>query len=389
MQIAYVTTHDVLNSETWPINQPGVSQASYHIAQNLDRQNLSINYVGALHKRLAPLTRLKWSIYRYCFKKDYYSWADYLVTKDYAYQITQKLTEIDPDIILSPENLVPLGYLKYNKPMVLWTDAPLGALINFYPYLSNLCQETIKNIHDMEMATLNQCSLVIYTSEWAVRKAIEIYNIDPLKIKVVNWGANLQFEMSAEEIQKNIQTKSNIPCKLLFMGTDWVRKGGVVAFEVAQALNEMGLPTELTVIGCQPTIQGSLPSFVKVIGFIDKSRGNGLKLLEELIANSHFLILPTIADCSPHSLIEVNSLGVPCLATQVGGIPTIIHDELNGKCFPLNATASDYCNYILEVFGTSERYRNLAFSSFKEYQKRLNWSVASQTVKELILNLFQ
>ena len=387
MKVAYVTTYDVSNSATWSKNQVGFCGAGYYIAQSLASQSIELDYLGALQKKFSFFTRAKWSFYHNLFHQNYYRWAEPLVLKNYARQISKKLSALNSDIVLCPENAAPLAYLKCKQPIVLWTDSTLAGLIDFYLYLNNLCGETRNNIYAMEQAALNRCKLVIFLSDWAAQTAIKIYNIEPAKVKVVPWGANIECDRTIDDIQSIIASKGAKPCKLLFMGLEWHRKGGDVAFEVARELNRIGLNTQLTVVGCKPTIDEPLPNFVEVRGFIDKSTKEGLNQLNKLFAESHFLILPTLADCSPHVLVEANSFGVPSLATNTGGIPTIIKEDFNGKTFALEANISDYCNYIVSIMENYSEYKRLAISSFEEYQSRLNWNVATKTVKQLMTDL--
>jgi glycosyltransferase involved in cell wall biosynthesis len=174
---------------------------------------------------------------------------------------------------------------------------------------------------------------------------------------------------------------------LLFLGIDWFRKGGNVALEVAKKLNNSGLNTELTVVGCQPIVEGSLPDFVKPLGFIQKSTPEGKNKIYQLIANSHFLILPSLADCTPIVFCEANSLGVPCVSRKVGGIPSIIKDDLNGKLFDKDSDSTEYCEYIYNLFMNYSEYQNLALSAFHEYESRLNWKVAGEKIKELLTTI--
>lgn len=147
------------------------------------------------------------------------------------------------------------------------------------------------------------------------------------------------------------------------------------------------METELIIVGCQPTIDEPIPNFIRSLGFISKSTERGLNEINGLLAESHFLVLPSRAEAFGIVFCEANSFGVPCLSTNVGGIPTVIKDDLNGKTFSKDANITEYCTYISNLFSNYSQYKNLALSSFNEYQFRLNWSVTGQTVKKLLVEL--
>ena len=387
MKIAYVTVYDVLNQQKWPKTQLGLCQAGYTIAKTLERQYLSLEYVGGLKKKTSLMTRAKWEFYHRFYQKDYYRWAEPLIVQDYGQQVYNQLSTIDYDVIFCPENVIPLAGLNSLKPIVLWTDAPLCALINFYPYLSNLCQETLQNIYQIEKAALDKCHLVIYASDWGAEAAINQYNINPAKVKVIPWGANLEENRTIEDIHTIIDSRAVEPCRLLHLGVEWFRKGGDIALEVAKMLNHRGLKTELIIAGNPPITSESLPNYVKYFGYLKKSIKDDQDKLNHLISSSHFLILPSKADCSPHVLCESNSFGLPCLTTDIGGISSIIKDGLNGQKFAVDASISDYCDYIIALMNHYDKYQKLALSSFQEYQSRLNWNVACQQVQSLLQNV--
>jgi glycosyltransferase involved in cell wall biosynthesis len=217
--------------------------------------------------------------------------------------------------------------------------------------------------------------------------AIDQYQINPAKVNVVPYGANLECDRTTADIESMIAQRPTDRCRLLFYGANWQRKGGDVAVEVTKRLNQLGLPTELYVIGGQPTSSEPLPDFIQFFGLISKSTEAGRQHIEQLLCESHFLILPTRADCSPIAFPEANSFGVPSLATNVGGISTPIKNNLNGRTFSLDADPTEYCDYILSLFEDYNRYRQLALSSFDEFQSRLNWGVAGKAVKTLLAQL--
>ncbi|MBW4538721.1 MAG: glycosyltransferase family 4 protein [Myxacorys chilensis ATA2-1-KO14] len=383
MKVAYVTPFDsrtLSSSNNW-------SGSGYYIAQAIKNQSVFLDYIGPLEDkfRLKILSKCKSRYYK-LFRKNYIKYIEPLVLQDYAGQVAQKIRGNRTDIVFSASS-DSIAYLECDQPIAFWADATFANLIDFYPAYSNLCEESLKTAHRIQSISLEKSKLAIYSSEWAAQTAINYYNTDPKKVKVVPFGANIEIRKSINEVKASIDARPTNQCKLLFLGVDWFRKGGDVALEVAKQLNNSGLNTELTLIGCQPPDGELLPSFVKSLGFIGKATTAGKNKIYQLIADSHFLILPSIADCSPIVLCEANSLGVPCISREVGGISTIIKDNLNGKLFDKNAAPIEYCEYIYNTFTNYTQYKELALSAFNEYESRLNWQVAGKKVRELLTSV--
>lgn len=334
--------------------------------------------------------KAKQHLYNYLFQKigtkKYLRDREPFVLKNYAHQVYSKLSKLDSDIVFSP-GTIPIAYLECKQPIVFWTDCTFGGLLNFYPEFTNLSEQTIGNGNAMEKSALDRCKLAIYSSDWAAQTAINNYQLDPAKVRIVPFGANIECDRNYKDIKIIVDSRPSNKCKVLFLGVDWYRKGGNIAFEVVKELNKLGLDTELTVIGCLPDLNEPLPSFVKSVGFISKSTQEGQNKINKFLAESHFLILPTIADCNPIVFCEANSFGVPCLTTNVGGITTLIKDDLNGKTFAKGSKIAEYCTYVYNLFSNYSRYKELALSSFNEYESRLNWSVSGQTVKKFLIEL--
>jgi glycosyltransferase involved in cell wall biosynthesis len=285
------------------------------------------------------------------------------------------------DVVFSP-GTIPICYLECSKPIIFWTDATYAGMINFYPAWSNLCRESVRNGNKMEQAALTNCRLAIYTSDWAAKTAEANYSVDASKVKVVPFGANIESERNVDDIKIVIAKRPKAICKLLFLGVDWYRKGGDIAVEIARALNNQGLRTELTIVGCYPP--KSTPDFVAVKGFLSKNTKEGQSLLENLLAESHFLVLPSRADCVPVVIPEANSFGLPVVTSNVGGIPTVVRTGVNGAMFPLENFVQQACTFIRKSMENRTIYNQLAASSFGQYAERLNWKVAGKRVKELL-----
>lgn len=384
MKIAYVTTYDarsLTSSNAW-------SGTGYYIAQALKKQSLPLEYLGPLDDSilLKSTRKLKRHYCELFHKKNYQKNSDPWTLRSYANQVSKKLKGTKTDVVFSA-TIDPVAYLECEQPVVFWADATFANIQDFYPQYSNLCEHVICDWHQMERLALQKCKLAIYSSDWAAQSAVQDYGADPAKVKVVPFGSNTESPFTHSTIKDVIESRPTDRCKLLFLAVDWFRKGGDIAYQVAETLNRTGLKTELTIVGCEPMVEAPIPAFVRPLGFISKSTAEGKAKIQKLILESHFLILPTMADCTPIVFCEANSLGVPCLSTTVGGVPTMVCNDVNGQLFSKEADITEYCDYIQRLFTNYLDYKHLALSSFNEYQSRLNWSVAGQTVKKMLMNV--
>jgi len=383
MNLAYVTTYDAsrLNgSNEW-------SGTGYYIAEALKNQSIPLDYLGPLTDPLGlnGISKAKRIYHKLVNRKNYQIDPNPVRLKSYANQLRDKLDRLStPADVVFSATINPIAYLECTQPIVFWADATFANIKDFYPLYSNLSKSTIRDWHQMETLALQKSQLAIYSSDWAAESAIRDYGADPAKVKVIPFGSNVDSPFTAETIQTAISARPRDRCKLLFLGVDWLRKGGNIAYEVAQQLNQSGLPTELTIVGCDPAIDTPIPDFVKSLGFISKATSAGQDRINQLLMESHFLILPTLADCTPIVFSEANALGVPCLSTTVGGVPTIVRNGVNGRLFAPNGQIDKYCDYITNLFGDYSSYQKLALSAFNEYESRLNWRVAGRQVKNLL-----
>jgi glycosyltransferase involved in cell wall biosynthesis len=376
MNIDYVTTYNALDVHNW-------SGSGYFIAKSLKEQDAEIRYVGDLQVKPNFLLNAKSLIYK-LGRKSFLFERESSVARQYAEKISSLISP-DTDIIFSP-GTIPIALLESPKPKVFYADATFAGMIGFYKDFSGLAKETIAHGNYLEQKALDTSRLAIYASDWAARTAIDHYKVDPGKVKVVPFGANIESNRDLAAIRKIVADRSDKECHLLFMGVDWSRKRGDFAVGVARMLNKLGLKTTLHIVGIR-VLPIDLPDFAINHGYISKSTQIGRERINRLMSNCHFLLLPTKAECYGLVFCEAGSFGLPSIATNVGGIPSVIEDEINGKTFSLSIPELDYANYILFTFTNRMRYKELAYSSFDRYERKLNWKVAGKAIMDLLKEL--
>lgn len=374
MKIAYVTTDDARDIHNW-------SGLRYYIGRSLEMQGCQIEYIGPLDRKTSWYVSLKSWVHHRIIKKTYLLDRESIILKDYARQISARLATIKPDIVFST-GTIPIAYLDCPQPIAFWTDATFAGAIDFLRWFHNLSPHSIAQGHQVERAALSRVSLACYASYWAADTAA-IYQ-PTIPVHVVPFGANIESNRTIADIKTMLHQRSQNECKLLFIGVAWLNKGGNIALSIAQALNNAGLKTTLTLVGCIPPENHPIPDFVHVTGFIKKSTPEGRAQLDRLFAEAHFLLAPSRTEAYGLVNCEANSFGVPALASDVGGIPTIIKNDVNGHLFSLEAGPDAYAAYIADIMNDYQRYEQLALSAFNEYETRLNWSVSGQKVKQLL-----
>ena len=298
----------------------------------------------------------------------------------YARQVAEIANRVRAGCNCVPEHFAD-GLSRNDIPIVIWTDATFHSLLNFYPEYFNMSDQAIAEGDAAERAALERCTLALYASEWAAQSAIGDHGADPRKVRVIPMGANLQETQNEPEVARMVRSRPADRCELLLLGVDWVRKGCAIAVDVAKELNRRGLPTTLTIAGCNPP-DGVVPDCVQTVGFIDKRTHEGTEKLKSLLAKSHFLILPSRAECFGIVFAEANSFGVPVLASRVGGIPSAVSTGKNGFTVPIQSDnprgeVEKYCDLVTRTMSSPAAYYELAMSSFREYRDKLNWRVAT------------
>jgi glycosyltransferase involved in cell wall biosynthesis len=368
MKIAYVSLTDPTDEHSWS----GLMKTMRNCLHSLGHEVEDI-----FGMKRSPLVWVAfWTFYHRYIERNHYDWRrDPVVLRNFARQVEARLAGGGFDMIFSPGTSA-VALLETDIPIVIWTDATFENLVGFYPENSNHCAATVREGHQVEKRILGFCKYAIYPSEWAARSAIDFYGADPAKVKIIPFGASVESTRDLDSVRQSIAARSRQNCQLLFVGVNWHRKGGEKALEVARLLNEAGIPTELHVVGAGP--DGETPEFVKRHGYISKRTPEGRAKLDALFASSHFLIVPSLAECFGLVFADASAHGVPSLATNVGGIPAVVRDGINGRVFDLDEHAATYRDHVLRLFADWPHYEALAESSFREYSDRLNWDTVGR-----------
>lgn len=161
-------------------------------------------------------------------------------------------------------------------------------------------------------------------SAWAKAGLVDGYGVAPEKITVIPPGVD-----AAGWASPRRDGAADGPVRILFVGGDLERKGGVVLLDAVRRLRgaTLGRDVELHLV---------TPADVRT--------GDGIVVHRDLTPNSVALralyqrcdvfCLPTRGDCLPMVLSEAGAAGLPLVSTAVGAIPEIVRDGETGFVVP-------------------------------------------------------
>lgn len=131
---------------------------------------------------------------------------------------------------------------------------------------------------------------------------------------------------------------SSLEKKIIYVGAINQRKNLLLLLKALSSLKQKGLGLHLTIAGGskEPNyfnmikryiIDKNLTQKINFLGWISNSE------ITNLLSENDFFVLPSNQETLPVSILESFSVGTPVIATNVGGIPEMIEDGINGFLF--------------------------------------------------------
>ncbi|MBN1354199.1 MAG: glycosyltransferase family 4 protein [Candidatus Omnitrophica bacterium] len=375
MRIGYCTRTNPHDKRSW-------SGTHYFIMKSLKEHYEEVIPLGPLKNKFCSLGKALNRASKTLLKKQLLYRHSPIIGREFAKVLKRKAEKEKCDVLFVPSGGVLIARLKTEIPIISLFDATIKGLIDYYGGYSNLLSISKKWAIEADMAAMEKSSEIIYSSAWAAESAIKEYSCKQEKAHIIPFGANLDNVPPGGEILL-YREKGGKTCKLFFIGVDWIRKGGKIAFDTMVELNRRGIDTELTVCGCVPP-DGVRHGKLKVIKFLDKNNALHAKKLNSLYLDSSFLILPTRSECSAIVYCESAAYCLPVISTQTGGVPSYVENGANGFLLSLEADYRMYADVIESSWRDKNRYYKLCEKSREKYEKELNWNTWGIRVSKLI-----
>ena len=284
-----------------------------------------------------------------------------------------RLAAIGADAVVAVAASNYLAFLWTRAPIIYISDATFASIARIYPEFAAFPAWLRRHGDEVERRAIEGAAHVIYPSGWAKSSAVRDYGACAGKIEVTPFGPNLRPEV----IDRFCTVKSadfDRPVRLLYVSSDWARKGGDLAVAIAEALRRRGLPCEIYLVGqIPPQIKES--ETVHPVGPLDKRRPDDVARLCALFERADFFVLPTGSECSAIVFSEAGAFGCPSITFDVGGTADAVIDGETGIVLQPTATAADFADRIQALVQDRRAYETMSRNARRRYEQSANWDV--------------
>jgi L-malate glycosyltransferase len=105
----------------------------------------------------------------------------------------------------------------------------------------------------------------------------------------------------------------------------------------------------------------------------------------ELLSATEVFVLPSRTEAFPNSLLEAMAMGVPSIATQVGGIPELVDNDQNGLLIPAG-DAPALANAVVTLLTDGNRAARLGLAARATITSRYSFDRMVSAFEQLYIN---
>lgn len=242
--------------------------------------------------------------------------------------LRRRVRVVRPDVVLAVVASTDVAFLgDVGAPVVQVSDATFAAIAGFYPLFSNLHPLSSAQAEFVTERATRATDVFVASSQWAIDSLVRDYAVGTQQCVLAPTGPGIDPPEPWVRIENTSPT-----VEALLVASNWQRKGGDTAVEAVRQARERGTDVTLTVVGDAPT---GLPAWVRARGRLDATE------LSAEYLRADVLVELADANAAGVTLTDAAAHGVPAVATDVGGVASIIENGVTGILIDPSGGAAD------------------------------------------------
>ncbi|KKN40548.1 hypothetical protein LCGC14_0732250 [marine sediment metagenome] len=151
-------------------------------------------------------------------------------------------------------------------------------------------------------------------------------------------------------------------------------KGIKFLYEAIRILSKNNLNLKVVVIGhanmhlLKKIIAPDIKNYFDFDGFVEN-----YGIIKNKLQKSRIFVLPSVSEGMPNSLMEAMALEIPCIASNVGGVPELIENNVDGLTFE-SKNSRKLADLIRLLLEDENLQKKLGINARKKMVDKFNWN---------------
>ncbi|NYJ76344.1 glycosyltransferase [Allobranchiibius huperziae] len=357
MRIAFVSPWDVTDADAWS----GTIAPMYAALS----RHASVTPVWTGDIPLAPADRLLERGIGRLTERTYSPHHAVLSSRRRGKTVAERVAATGADLVVAVAASTDIVYARMPQPVIQVGDTTFAALLGFYPIVDQLHPLAVRQALRVDRDARRATHSFAMMTDWAVRALLR-EGVPADRAHTVPFGPSVQPRTLAPR-------EPDDELSLLLVASDWARKGGPAALAAVQQARAAGHRVSLTAVGNLPP----LPDWVDARGRAPRHT------LPDLYLQHDVLLELATANTAGMTLTDAAAYGLPAIATDVGGVSTIVRDGETGLLVrPGEPCVADAVGAIASL-ADGDRWRSLSAGARAHHEASLNWDAWATRLLEL------
>lgn len=277
-----------------------------------------------------------------------------------ARRVKELIKEQELDVVISlAASKESLG-VPSHIPLIQVTDSSFRAMIKGYFKGKKVSKLTLWQGQLLDRLVARRSTHYCLASEWSAEQLIKDTGLLTSDITVAPFGPGVSPSTRHEKVNHPQSQAEGI--NLLFIASNWKRKGGQRALESFALAHACRPELKLTVVGAPQEISAAGVTYLP-----RQSR----KELSDLYLRHDALLEPTEASAGGVVVTDALNHGLPVISTRIGGIPTLVRDQETGWLVSPERAVEEIASLLKSL--TREDLEIFAEAARQDAETRLTW----------------
>lgn len=264
------------------------------------------------------------------------------------------------------------------RPCVSYHDGNLAELLASGFGMEGVSRRRIDQALAYEKQTANRMTAVFTFSEYLRQSFIQNYGVPSEKVFNVGGAVNL------DVIPDPVPEKNYRSSQILFIGTEFTRKGGPQLLQAFRTVRQSIPSAELHIVG--PTQVSDLPPGAFLHGHLSKSDPEQSAKLDSLFRDASLFVLPSLYEPYGIAPLEAMLYQLPAVVTNAWALREFVTPGVTGATVE-KGSVEDLATKLTQLLANPDRLAAMGRQAREMVLSQYTWPAVAQRMAPILRSL--